>query len=277
MKKRTDLALEVIEDSSEIVKKEKEKGVVFTQIEIKEKQKEKLYGKPCGKYITLEFESIEKISDYSTIEEKIKKAFFSLLPEKKENILIVGLGNKEITSDSIGPVTAEKILATRHVKNYFEKIGEFKGIKSVSVSVPNVLGKTGIEAAENVKATVDLIKPDVVIVIDALACKSIERLFRSIQLCNTGISPGSGVKNARKEISQNTLGVPVIAVGIPTVVDANNLTMELTGKQAKLETDLILTPKDADLLCHRICEILSKSINILIQPEIDPEIILQLV
>jgi len=277
MQKRTDLALEILEEEKEKIRVRNNKEITVTEIDIKDKKKAEKYGKPCGKYISLEFPSVEKISDYSEIEEEIKNAIFSLLPKIKNNILVVGLGNREITCDSIGPVTAEKILATRHLTQEFAQSIGLKGIKSVSVTVPNVLGKTGIEATDAVKGTVKTVNPDAVIVIDALACTSINRLFRSVQLCNSGISPGSGVKNSRKEISQNTLGVPVIAIGVPTVVDAMTLSAELSGKEPQFETDLIVTPKDADLLSHRISEIIANALNVALQPEIDPEIVLQLV
>ncbi len=277
MIKRTDLALEIFENEKEKLLIRKNKEVTVTEIKIEEEKDAEKYGKPCGKYISIEFPSVEKISDYKEIEKEIKRAILTLLPNDFEKILVVGLGNREITCDSIGPVTAEKILATRHItKQFAEKIG-LAGIKSVSVTVPNVLGKTGIEATDAVKGTVKTVLPDAVIVIDALSCTSINRIFRSIQLCNSGISPGSGIKNSRKELSYNSLGVPVIAVGVPTVVDAMTLSEEISGKKAKFETDLIVTPKDADLLIHRISEILANAINVSIQPEIEPQIVLQLV
>ena len=142
---------------------------------------------------------------------------------------------------------------------------------------PNVLGKTGIEVSEIIESIVKKTAPQAVIVIDALASMSITRLFKTVQLCDTGISPGSGVKNSRRELSQKTLGVPVIAVGVPTVVDALTLAFEITEELPKNDTDMIVTPKDADLLCHRISEILSSSLNVFLQPNIAPEIIFSLV
>ena len=192
-------------------------------------------------------------------------------------MMIAGLGNSEITSDSIGPAVAKKILATRHIKKDFaEKLG-LKGLKSVSVIAPDVLGKTGIETVEIIKGVVEKTKPDALIAVDALAAASFKRLFSTIQLCNSGISPGSGVKNKRKEISEKTIGIPVIAIGVPTVVDALSLGFELTGKEPSFDTDLIVTPKDADILCHKITEIISSALNIFLQPDIDREIIKALV
>ena len=173
-----------------------------------------------GKYYTLEFESIEKLIDFSDIERALKIALNNLLPKAREKILVVGLGNTEITSDSVGPITAKKILATRHITGQFAETIGLKNLKSVAVISPNVLGKTGIEVSELVLGAVNTVKPDAVIVIDALCSKSLNRLFSCIQLTDSGISPGSGVKNSRKELSKNTLGVPVVAIGVPTVVEA---------------------------------------------------------
>ncbi len=230
-----------------------------------------------GKYYTLEFESVEKLSDFKDIETSVFSALRNLLPQKQNKILVVGLGNLDITSDAIGPLVANKIFATRHIAGSFAESIGLENLKSVAVMAPNVLGKTGIEVQEIVKGTVDTVKPDAVIVIDALCAKSIARLFSCIQLCDKGISPGSGVKNSRKELSKNTLGVPVIALGVPTVVDAMTISYELTGNIAKTHTDLIVTPKDADLLCHRMAEMISEILNVFLQPEIERDVILQLV
>ena len=257
------------------VKKEGE--IRVSSIKITSKEGEEAVGKPMGSYITLEFPPIYKICDYSELQNSVVSALAQLLPEGKESILIAGLGNTEITPDAVGPLTAKQILATRHISGQFaENIG-LKGLKSVSVITPGVLGQTGIETAELIKGAVTAVKPDAVIVIDALAAKSAERLFRTVQLCNTGISPGSGVKNSRRELSEKTLGVPVIALGIPTVTDADTLALELTGKEPERPTDMFVTPKEVDLLVERISELLALSLNRFLQPKIDGEIISQLV
>lgn len=282
MEIRTDLALELSDRNTDLLdgikrKEREEKGVKFTEIDIEDEKTAEKIGKPVGKYITLEFQNLQKISDYDEIKAQLKKALEILIETKKENILVVGLGNSEITSDAIGPVAARNILATRHiVGNFADQIG-LKGLKSVSVIAPDVLGNTGIEVIETLKGLCDRIKPDAIIVIDALAAGSITRLFTTVQLCNTGISPGSGVKNARKELNEKTVGVPVFAIGVPTVVDAQSLAYELTQKETLSDIDLIVTPKDADILCHRISEIISSSLNIFLQPEIEPDIIMSLV
>lgn len=282
MLKRTDLAIESAYNSTHhIYKRKKEQKcklfseIFFTKVENEAQKKET--GLEIGEYITVSFEDLLKIDGYEEIEEDIIESLEKILPEKRENILVVGLGNEEITSDAIGPLVAKKILATRHIeKDFAEQIG-LKGIKSVSVIAPNVLGKTGMETAEIIKGITEKIKPDCIIAIDALLAGSITRLFKTIQICNTGISPGSGVKNRRKEISEKTVGIPVIAIGVPTVVDAVSLSEELSGKEAVFETDLIVTPKDSDLLCHRISEIIATALNVSLQPEIEKDLLLSLV
>ena len=279
---RTDLAIEISggenEDINGVEKEYKAQGdVKITTVKITSSEGEKATGKPMGEYITLEFPPIYKICDYSVLAKTVIGALERLLKGKRESILIAGLGNTEITPDAVGPLTARGILATRHISGQFaENIG-LKGLKSVSVITPGVLGQTGIETAELIKGAAETVKPDVLIAIDALKAGSAERLFRTIQLCNTGISPGSGVKNSRQEISENTLGIPVIAVGVPTVTDADTLAFELTGKEPEKESDMFVTPKDVDLLADRISEILAQALNLFLQPEIDREIISQLV
>lgn len=279
---RTDLAIEMSggenEDIKGVEKEYNEQGdIKITTVKITSVEGERATGKPMGEYITLEFPPIYKICDFSVLEKTVIGALERLLKGKRENILIAGLGNTEITPDAVGPLTARGILATRHISGQFaEEIG-LKGLKSVSVITPGVLGQTGIETAELIKGAISAVRPDVLIVIDALTAGSAERLFRTIQLCNTGISPGSGVKNSRQEISEKNLDIPVIAVGVPTVTDADTLALELTGKEPEKESNMFVTPKDVDLLVDRISEILAQALNLFLQPEIDGDIISRLV
>ena len=279
---RTDLAIELTENENGeqrgVEEEFKEEGEIkISTVKITSKEGEEAVGKPMGSYITLEFPPIYKICDFSELQNAVVLSLTQLLPERRENILIAGLGNTDITPDAVGPFTARQILATRHISGQFaENIG-LKGLKSVSVITPGVLGQTGIETAELIKGAVEAVKPDAVIAIDALAAKSTKRLFKTVQLCNTGISPGSGVKNSRQELSEKTLGVPVIAVGIPTVTEADTIALELTGKEPEENSDMLVTPKEVDLLVERISELLAHSLNRFLQPEIEDEIISQLV
>lgn len=255
---RTDLAIDKKNEEKQIEKEEKGGGITVYK---------SIGGK--NKHITVTFPQIDFLNDCQRIENEIGNALEILCPKERDRILIAGLGNTEITPDSIGPNVAASILATRHIVGEIsERIG-LKNLKSVSVITPNVLGKTGIETAELVSAAVNRVKPQAVIVIDALASSDEERLFRTVQLSDGGIKPGSGVKNSRKEISEKTLGVPTIALGVPTVVDIGSLSNKKEG--------MIVTPKDVDLLCKKICDMLARSINFFLQPEIDREIILSLV
>ncbi len=278
MSRRTDLAIEEDIVSEGIKSEEKYLGEVkLTTVEISSSKTAEKFGKKRGKYITVEFPDTQKITDYSEIKEGIIESLKSIFRESPQNILVVGLGNSEITADSIGPSVAKRLLATRHIAGDFANEIGLRGLRSVSVVTPNVLGKTGIEATELIAGLVNKIKPQAVIAIDACVSLSINRLFKTIQLSNSGISPGSGVKNSRKELSFKTLGVPVIALGIPTVVDAATLAFELTGKETEISTDMVVTPKESDILCHRISEILSEALNVFLQPEIDEEILFDLV
>ncbi len=275
MTARTDLAIEFQKNAEKEIIKEQNFGeitVFFTEL-----ADNNPYGKRKGKYGTVNVGKIELLSDFEDIEKALIFCLCELLPKPRENVLVVGLGNSEITSDNIGPNTASKILATRHIKGQFQNISGFQNMKSVSVIAPSVLGKTGIEASEIVSSVVRETKPDAVIVIDALCANNTQNLFSVIQLCDSGISPGSGVKNTRKELSENTLGVPTVAIGVPTVVEAAVIAKEITGKSAEQKTDLLVTPKDADLLSMRMCEAISAALNVFLQPEIEREIVLSLV
>ena len=197
--------------------------------------------------------------------------------------MAAGLGNTEITPDALGPAVARGIFATRHIPKELTKAAGLDLLRQVSVITPGVLGQTGIEAGELIKAAAEKIKPAAVIVIDALAAQSGDRLFKTVQLCDTGIAPGSGGGNNRKElnrrgeISEKTVGVPVIAIGVPTVIDADTLSERLTGISPEKKSEMFVTPKDVDMLTQRLAKLLAEAINMFLQPETDPEIISALV
>lgn len=275
MTNRTDLAIEFEKRKNKNFLIEENFGeikVFFTDLEEKNP-----YNKKKGKYATIKIGKIDLLPDFKNIEKAICYCLDNMNLSKSESFLIVGLGNREIVSDSIGTFVSEKILATRHIKDDFKKYEEFSNLKSVSVITPSVLGKTGIEAAETVEAVVKQIKPDAVIVIDSLCAGETENLFSVIQFCNSGISPGSGVKNSRKEISFQTLGVPTVAIGVPTVVEASVIAEEILGKKLNQKTDFFVTPKESDILTLKISEIISAGLNIFLQPNTDEKIILSLV
>ena len=201
--------------------------------------------------------------------EEIKK----LVPGGK--ILIAGLGNDDITPDALGVATADRIFATRHLKDEFgekESDENFPRLREVAVISAGVMGKTGIESMEIVKSVCERIGFDGVIAVDALACSDISRLGTTIQISDSGISPGSGVQNKRKELSEGTLGIPVIAIGVPTVADMHTIAMNLTGKE--LEKDLpnmMVTPRNIDMLTEKTARLLGMSINLALQENMSYE------
>ena len=231
---RTDLALERRDIYKKVNKLQEIDGVESTEEDINENIKvtrvkianengEKALGKAIGNYVTIDVkklkiageDEIQKTSEVLTSE---LQKMIDLHTDKQGEILIVGLGNIYVTPDALGPKVINEIDVTRHVIKYLPQYVE-EGTRPISAISPGVLGTTGIETVEILKGIVDNIKPKLLIVIDALASRSIDRISSTIQISDTGIVPGAGVGNTRQEISQNSLGVPVVAIGIPTVVD----------------------------------------------------------
>ena len=269
--------------------------IKISKVEITNENGEKAIGKPIGNYITIDIkelkvageDEVQKAAD--TLTNELKKILNQHI-DKNGQILVVGLGNIYVTPDALGPKVINEIDVTRHLINYLPQYVE-KGTRMVSAISPGVLGTTGIETVEILKGIVENIKPELVIVIDALASRSIERISSTIQISDTGIVPGAGVGNTRKEISKNTLGIPVVAIGIPTVVETavivndaldllitklqeeaksndylNNLKQEDNYediKQALLPNDynFIVTPKEIDDLIENMKDIVARGIN----------------
>lgn len=216
---RTDLAVDYLKYKNLDGVKAKTRikdGITITKVYLNKKN---ILNKKKGKYITLEFEdctdSINKDKIIKALTMELKKIFNF---KSNENILIVGLGNKESTPDSLGPSVIKNIIITNHIY-LLDNLSE--NYRRVSVIEPGVMGTTGIETSEIIEGIVSKLKPSYLIVIDSLASNSLERLNKTIQITDTGISPGSGIGNKRKEISFDTLNIPVIAIGVPTVVDAS--------------------------------------------------------
>ena len=213
----------------------------------------------------------------------------SLIP-KEGTVLVVGLGNEKITPDALGPRCVSLILATRHISEEFAKAIGFEKLRSVAAIVPGVLGTTGIETAESIEGIAERIKPSCVIVIDALAARSTERLGTTVQITDAGVSPGSGVGNKRSRIDRKSMGVPVIAIGVPTVVDATTVAHDAlqNAGMSEAETEKLLkkreenelmmvTPKEIDNVIDRAATLVAMSINSALQPDIPPEDILAIV
>lgn len=284
---RTDLALE----KREMLGKKEPEGVrsstfkkgdvSFTKIKILNEEGSKALGKPVGTYITAEIPQLMKnpVTDEDMIE-AIAEQLRSLLPERG-TVLVVGLGNTDITPDAVGPKSVSTVLATRHIsRELSEEIG-LGELRSVAGFVPGVLGRTGLEATESVRGLVSAVEPSAIIAIDALAARKLSRLGTTVQISDIGIIPGSGVGNARKEITEDSVGVPVISVGIPTVVDVCTLVNDLTDSKGKIAEnrgqDMIITPREIDIVIERASELIGMSINKALQPDISVEEMLMLV
>ncbi|EEM26938.1 Germination protease [Bacillus thuringiensis Bt407] len=238
---RTDLAVEahqMLQESQEeqkgiqgvIVKEREEEGTIITKVTIDEAASEAM-GKKPGNYLTLEVQGIRQQD--TELQQKVERIFakeFSYFLEevgvtKEASCLIVGLGNWNVTPDALGPIVVENVLVTRHLFQLQPESVE-EGFRPVSAIRPGVMGITGIETSDVIYGIIEKTNPDFVIAIDALAARSIERVNSTIQISDTGIHPGSGVGNKRKELSNETLGIPVIAIGVPTVVDAVSITSD---------------------------------------------------
>ncbi len=293
---RTDLALERHEsiknnnpEGVDFDAKEKS-GIKISHITIINEKGEDALGKKKGRYITAELPSLEESADnlesWSTVlSDEIKK----LLPKQEGTVLVAGLGNRDITPDALGPECISLLLATRHISSELKASLQLSSLKSVAGIVPGVLGNTGIEAAEVLKGIVNQIEPSAVIVIDALAARRLERLGKTVQMCDTGVSPGSGVGNKRQEIDIDFLGVPVIAIGVPTVVDGITVALDVIeacgvelddvrrGNILKSEKMMMVTPKEVDLMIKRASKLIALAVNRALQPLMTVEDIMSIV
>ncbi len=239
-------------------------GVSVITISIKNEYVAKSMGLKIGRYITIQAKKMFMPENIANIKNILTGQLQFFLNGKK-SVFVVGLGNRNITPDMLGPSVADKIVATRHIFGKMEKILGYENLKIVSVISPGVLGQTGIETTEIVKSISNFIKPDLLLVVDALAARGFERLGSTIQITDTGISPGSGVENKRKELSKDVLGVPVLVVGVPTVVDMYDMAK---GEEIYNKSLMLMTPKNIDLVVKRSSVIISDSINKALFPQI---------
>lgn len=275
---RSDLAVELkgnIKENSGIESENERDGILtVTRIRVKNDEGSQAIKKPIGTYINIDIpDLLYHGGDYIDLENIIISELNSLFC-KKDNILVVGLGNRNITPDALGPKVAERILATRHISNEIKQQTGLKGLKNVSVLQPGVLGQTGVETAEIIKAVIKASNAESLVVIDSFAAADAKRLGTTIQLCDSGISPGSGVGNNRNEISKNTVGVPVIAIGVPTCLDA---ALFSNGSIKSRKAPMIVTPREIDLLIDRASAVISNSVNCFLQPDTDRNILLSIV
>ena len=303
---RTDLALERTSiyrkankleeiDGIETEEKDISDKIKVSRVKITNENGEQAIGKPKGTYITIDLsdlriaqdEDIQKASD--VLSDELKHILDNHI-SKKDDILVVGLGNIYVTPDALGPKVINEIDVTRHIIKYLPQYID-ENARPVTAMAPGVLGTTGIETVEILKGVVDNVKPKLLIVIDALASRSIDRISSTIQISDTGIVPGAGVGNTRKEISQNTLGIPVVALGIPTVVESavlvndcldifieklqneakSNVFLNELKEQDNYESikdalnpqdyNMIVTPKEIDNLIENMKDVVARGIN----------------
>jgi spore protease len=291
--KRTDLAVEAKELWRESADKQTElrgvksrekddNGFKITTVEILDEEGARALNKPVGTYITMEIDRLLRREEnaFTLGAETLGAVISEILKLKAEDsVLVVGLGNEAITPDAIGPKTAKNTMVTRHLVEKMPE--EFGTMRRVSVLVSGVLGTTGIESAEFIKAVVEKMKPDQVIVVDALASRKLARICRTVQIADTGIVPGSGVGNSRAAINQEKLGVPVTAIGVPTVVDAATLAADLAEQAGVKDINpedmgnyggsMIVTPKEIDANVSDISKLVGYGINLALHKNINIE------
>lgn len=283
MQLRTDLAVEAREIAGEDIsgtefKSYRENGLEISRLTVKNQKAKQTLGKDIGTYITIELPSLtdnfsETDERLITIGEEIRR----LLPVNGL-VLVAGLGNTEITPDSLGPKTSARVLATRHISGEIARATGLDKLRPVAVMQTGVTGQTGIETGEYIMSVVKRIKPNAVVVIDALASRRLERLGCTLQISDTGISPGAGVGNHRTKISKETIGVPVIAIGVPTVVDVQTLANDLIGEEFNAKTkeqlaphgrQMVVIPREIDLLTERASRLIAFALNGALQNEFD--------
>jgi len=309
---RTDLAVEAREileeeqedfnDGIEIESKDDDE-IKTTYVKITNEKGSKSMGKPTGTYITIESRKLREDDNicHENISKKLETCLLEMIDSKKNAVfLVVGLGNWHVTPDALGPKVIDKILVTRHMLGTLPE-SMVSSVRSLAAIAPGVMGITGIETGEIIKGLVDKLKPDAVIAIDALAARKFSRINATIQLSDTGISPGAGVGNKRMMLSKETLGVPVVAIGVPTVVDAATLasdTIDMVLSHLKSSSDevfykvledmededryslvcealdpygqnMFVTPKEIDMVIERLSKIIAGAINSAIHPGVE--------
>lgn len=294
MELRTDLAVEEHESYCEDLKgvdytSEEIKGLFIERLCIKTSRAGQLLHKDAGRYVTITLPPLtDNMRDTDERVQVIAEEIRRLLPVNG-TVLVAGLGNREITPDALGPKSIDRVLATRHISGEIARSTGLDRLRSVATLSAGVTGQTGIETGELVLSVVNKIKPTAVVVVDALASRKLARLGCTLQISDTGISPGAGVGNHRTKLSKETLGVPVIALGVPTVVDALTLLCDLVcsedeySQQSLKEQvsprgrEMVVTPREVDLLVDRAAKLIALSVNMALHSGIETEELLALI
>lgn len=280
---RTDLAVEALEDcrpapDSATQTEQDLEGFRLTQVAIH--REDAALGKPPGRYDTLSIDALlhREEDAFPRACRAVAHALNQLTPQPcgdpRAPVLVIGLGNRAVTPDAVGPLCCQSVLATRHLVE--RSPAQFRAFRPVAVLAPGVLGMTGVETGEIVCGVIDRIRPCLVIAVDALAARRLSRLMCTIQMTDTGIVPGSGVGNARAALTQKQLGVPVLAVGVPTVVDGATLAADIaaqTGASCEALDDLsapvLVTTRDADQQVADAARVIGYGINLFLHPTLD--------
>ena len=281
---RTDLAVEAIENHKTAAAlphvRQSDRtleGFAVHEVRILSEDAAREIGKPQGRYLTLELDALIRREEdaFPRACKALSTLLRELLPHPNDGpVLIAGLGNRMITPDAIGPQTADHVIATRHLVAQSPAI--FADWRPVSALAPGVLGQTGVETGEVICGVLDRVRPAAVIAVDALAAGRLSRLLRTVQLADTGITPGSGVGNARAALNEETLGVPVIAVGVPTVVDGATLAHEISSQLGQpacealddLSQPVMITTRDIDREVADISRMIGYAVNIALHPHL---------
>lgn len=281
---RTDLAVEAIENHKTAAAlphvRQSDRtleGFAVHEVRILSKDAAREIGKPQGRYLTLELDALIRREEdaFPRACKALSTLLRELLPHPNDGpVLIAGLGNRMITPDAIGPQTADHVIATRHLVAQSPAI--FADWRPVSALAPGVLGQTGVETGEVICGVLDRVRPTAVIAVDALAAGRLSRLLRTVQLADTGITPGAGVGNARAALNKETLGVPVIAVGVPTVVDGATLAHEISSQLGQpdcealddLSQPVMITTRDIDREVADISRMIGYAVNMALHPHL---------
>lgn len=279
MQYRTDLAVEWSTQpgqslgEDDLIRREYQRdGITVWQMHIVSDHAASVMGKPKGQYVTA---GLPPLSDYDKELEQPARCIGDLLRDMLPPtgpVLVAGLGNRSITPDALGPETADLVLATRHIGGEFARTAGLDDLRPTAVVKPDVLGKTGIETGEILRGVCETVKPVAVIAIDALAARSVDRLGCTVQLGDNGIAPGSGVGNHRKALNREGLGVPVIAVGVPTVVATATIAASAGGgaEDDEIHRGMMVTPREIDLIIRRAAKLVAMAINYALQPAYSP-------
>ncbi len=281
---RTDLAVEAIENHKSAAAlphvRQSDRmleGFAIHEVRILSEDAAREIGKPQGRYLTLELDALIRREEdaFPRACKALSTLLRELLPHPNDGpVLIAGLGNRMITPDAIGPQTADHVIATRHLVAQSPAI--FADWRPVSALAPGVLGQTGVETGEVICGVLDRVRPAAVIAVDALAAGRLSRLLRTVQLADTGITPGAGVGNARAALNEETLGVPVIAVGVPTVVDGATLAHEISSQLGQpdcealddLSQPVMITTRDIDREVADISRMIGYAVNMALHPHL---------